>query len=85
MIGAGMFGAPKTILFTLADKNQMVRYHLNDYSVQSKASCSPCHIMAYDGTICPTEPVYNSFPICTHEFDLDELANIFDKLYTERF
>lgn len=85
MIGAGMMGTPKTQLFTLTAKDQLVKYHLNDYSVQSKASCSPCYIMAYSGTICPTEPVYNAFPICTHEFDLDELANIFDKLYTARF
>ena len=85
MIGAGMMGTPKTTLFTLGAKDQIVNYHLNDYSVQSKASCSPCYIMAYSGTICPTEPVYNAFPICTHEFDLNELANIFDKLYTARF
>lgn len=85
MIAAGMFGTPKTVLFTMVEKSQIVKYHQNDYSVQSMAECSPCRIMAYSGSCCPTEKVYNSFPICTDSFDLDELHNIFDSLYAKKF
>lgn len=85
LLSAGMMQTPKTILFTLANKNQMVNYHRNDYSLQSKAPCSPCHVMAYSGSICETEKTYNAFPRCTVDFDLDELQGIIDVLYCKRF
>ena len=85
LTAAGMMGTPKTILFTITKKDQITKYHRNDYSVQSLSSCSPCHVLAYSGTICETENTYNAFPKCTTEYDFDELANIFDKLYCKRF
>lgn len=84
-IAAGMMGTPKSILFTLTNKDQLVKYHENDFSLQSKTTCSPCYVMAYNGDICPVEPVYNKFPLCTHEFDLDELYGHIQRHYTKRF
>ncbi len=85
LIGAGMMGTPKTMLFTISDKDQTVNYHRNDFSLQSKFDCSPCYVLAHSGNDCETESTYNAFPKCTTEYDLDEIHNIFDKLYCEKF
>jgi hypothetical protein len=85
LTAAGMMGTPKTSLFTISNMNQIVGYHRNDYSVQSRADCSPCHVMAYSGTICEREKRFNAFPKCIDEFDLEEIQNIIDKQYCEKF
>jgi len=85
LIAAGMMGTPKTCLFTISNKNQLVNYHRNDFSLQSKADCSPCHVMAYTGTICERETTYNAFPKCIMEFDLDELQGMIEKQYCTKF
>ncbi len=85
LVGAGMFGTPKTTLFTLTDKNQIVNYHENDFSLQSKTACSPCFTLAYSGKQCPKEPVYNLFPLCTHEWDQDEILRLIETQYRKRF
>jgi len=85
LIAAGMMGTPKTCLFTISHKDQIVNYHRNDYSLVSKAECSPCHVMAYTGIICDREETYHTFPKCTVEFDLDEIQSIIEKEYCKRF
>jgi len=85
LISAGMMGTPKSCLFTISNKDQLVNYHKNDFSLQSKADCSPCHVMAYSGTICERETLYNTFPKCIMEFDLDELQANIEKQYCTRF
>lgn len=85
LTAAGMMGTPKTCLFTISNVNQMVKYHRNDYSIQSKADCSPCHVMAYTGVICEREKRFNAFPKCIEEFDLDEIQEIIEKQYCKRF
>jgi ADP-heptose:LPS heptosyltransferase len=85
LTAAGMMATPKVGLFTISEIDQIAKYHINDYSVQSKADCSPCHVMAYSGTICEREKKYNAFPKCIDEFDLDEIQNIIDKHYCEKF
>lgn len=84
-IAAGMFGTPKSMLFTMTNAQQIVKYHENDYSIQSSAECSPCYILAHNGEVCPVEPVFNQFPICTHEFDKDKLYNTISMFYSKRF
>jgi hypothetical protein len=80
-----MMGTPKTMLCTQSGKDQLVKYHRNDYSVQSKAPCSPCHVMAYNGEMCEKEKRYGLFPRCIEDFDLNEIRSIIDKLYCARF
>ena len=81
LIGAGMFGTPKTALCTISAVDQCFNYHENDFSLQSKSKCSPCHMLAYSGRLCPKEPVYNNFPICTHEWDRDEIFSLIAAQY----
>lgn len=85
LTAAGMMGTPKTCLFTISGMDQMVKYHRNDFSVQSKSDCSPCHIMAYTGIICDREKRFNAFPKCIEEFDLDEIQGIIERQYCKRF
>lgn len=85
LVAAGMMGTPKSCLFTISNKDQLVNYHRNDFSLQSQADCSPCHVMAYTGTICERESLYNTFPKCIMEFDLDKLQQNIEREYCKRF
>ena len=85
LCGAGMFGTPKTILFTHVAKDQLVKYHENDFSLQSKAECSPCYVLAHSGQMCPKEPIYNIFPVCTHMWDVEEIFNAINLQYMGKF
>lgn len=85
LVGAGMMGTPKTTLFTIIGPEQITNYHDNDFSLQSSSSCSPCYIMAYSGQRCPKEPIYNSFPICTHEWNHAEIFSRIEAQYMRRF
>lgn len=81
LAGAGMWGVPKTYLCTAADKEQLTKYHRNDFSVQSRAPCSPCYRTCYYGKFCRKEMYYNLFPECTVMWDWDELLAIFEEVY----
>jgi hypothetical protein len=83
LTGAGMFGRPKTTLFTLAHKDQTVIHHRNDHSLQSQAWCSPCYTLAYSGAMCQKEHRYRSFPVCTDKFDLEALWGFIETEYTK--
>jgi hypothetical protein len=81
LVGAGMFGTPKTVLVTGAAKKQMVKYHANDYSMQSLAPCSPCYRTCYTGRLCEKETFYGIYPRCTAAWDFDKLYQIVKDLY----
>jgi ADP-heptose:LPS heptosyltransferase len=42
LVGAGMWGTPKTMLCTTSSVAQAVSGHIYDHSLQSSISCSPC-------------------------------------------
>ena len=85
LVGAGMWGTPKTALMTGAHKDQFAKYTLNDYSVQSNAPCSPCYRTCYTGALCEKEMFYNVFPRCTVAWDYEALIETIGRLYHERF
>jgi len=81
LVGAGMWGTPKTTLMTGASLNQFAKYHLNDYSVQSLAPCSPCYRTCYTAELCEKETFYNTFPRCTVAWDYDKFFDIIERIY----
>jgi hypothetical protein len=81
LAGAGLFGVPKTYLCTAAHKQQLVKYHRNDFSLQSLAPCSPCFRTCHSPQWCEKEMFHNMFPRCTANWDWDEMLSIFERVY----
>jgi hypothetical protein len=52
LVGAGIFGVPKTMLATASGYQQATKYHKNDFSTQSQVPCSPCYRAIYNMNIC---------------------------------
>jgi len=77
---AGCFSTPKIGLLTHSCKNNLTKYFENDYSVQSKAECSPCHKLVHDIDFCPLAKDYN-IPICTTMFDKEEIIKNIEVVY----
>lgn len=82
LVAAGMFGIPKTMICTSANVEQCTKYHRNDFSIQSTASCSPCHRAIYqrypDGRssshLCNFfETWLGDIPTCNVEFNTSEV------------
>lgn len=71
LVGAGMWGTPKTALMTTASVEQFAKYTVNDYSVQSTAPCSPCYRTCYTAMLCEKEMFYGLFPRCTAAWDFE--------------
>lgn len=80
---AGCFSTPKIGLLTHSCKNNLTKYFENDYSVQSKAECSPCHKLVHDIDFCPMSKEYN-VPICTTLFDKEEIIKNIEVIYDSR-
>ena len=55
-IVAGSFGTPKIMMLTAASLKSVVGNDENDYSLQSKAFCSPCYRAIYNTNNCPKGP-----------------------------
>jgi hypothetical protein len=60
---AGAFDTPKIGLLTHSSKENLTKYFVNDYSIQSLAPCSPCHRMVHDLADCPLDAEFG-LPIC---------------------
>lgn len=80
---AGCFSTPKIGLLTHSSKNNLTKYFENDYSVQSKAECSPCHKLVHDINFCQMAKEYN-VPICADSFDKDEIIRNIEVAYGNR-
>ena len=52
LVGAGLFGTPKSMICTSCSVSQATTHHKNDFSVQSTAACSPCHRAVYNPKWC---------------------------------
>lgn len=64
---AGAFDTPKIGLLTHSSKENLTKYFINDYSIQSEAPCSPCHRMIHDLDDCPIDKEFG-LPVCMSEF-----------------
>lgn len=84
LVGAGMWGTPKTALMTGASIDQFAKYTLNDYSEQSTAPCSPCYRTCYTGHLCEKEMFYGIYPRCTAAWDFDKLRENIVNEYNRR-
>jgi ADP-heptose:LPS heptosyltransferase len=71
LVGAGLFGTPKSMLCTASGYEQATAYHKNDFSIQSLAPCSPCHRAIYHSKICNIlDSSYGPTQACNTHFDI---------------
>ena len=78
---AGAFEVPKIGLLTHSSKENLTKYFINDYSIQSQAPCSPCHKMIYELDECPLDQTYG-LPICISQYmSKDKIISNIAKVY----
>ena len=63
---AGAFDTPKIGLLTHSSIENITKYFLNDYSIESIAPCAPCHRLVHDTKHCEVDKEYG-FPVCMSE------------------
>jgi len=74
LVGAGLFGTPKSMLCTASGYQQATAYHKNDFSLQSLAPCSPCHRAIYHSKICNVlDSSYGITQACNTHFDITKV------------
>jgi len=85
LVAAGMWGTPKTMLCTTSSVFQCNQFHKNDYSIQTKIYCSPCHRAIYHVEDCPEMKKCgdNYYPQCVKEFNLYEVIKYIKPLYKQ--
>lgn len=81
-IGAGVFGTPKIMLLTTSNLLNIVGNDKNDFSLQSKAYCSPCYRAIYNTRNCPTND-RTGLPLCT-DFDINDILDQMEKAYLKK-
>lgn len=84
LAAAGMHGTPKIQFTTSSSVYQICKYDKNDYSVQSDAKCSPCHLAVLNYDCCHgivDEPVKHA--LCTDMFSYDHAFKTVEKVYKE--
>ena len=70
LVGAGLFGTPKSMICTSCSPYQATAHQKNDFSVQSTAPCSPCHRSAYHPKWCNyREHPFGLVPDCNFMVD----------------
>lgn len=80
---SGCFDTPKIGLLTHSNKENLTKYFINDYSIQSRAHCSPCHRLVRNSGVCPkSEMVKDTLaPLCTANFDMIAILKTMDGIY----
>jgi len=74
LVGAGLFGTPKSMICTSCSPYQATAHQVNDFSVQSTAPCSPCYRSAYTPKWCNyREHEFGSVPICNFMVDFNPI------------
>lgn len=86
LVAAGMYGTPKMMLCTSSGVKQACSYHVNDFSIQSNAECSPCHRAVYCDKDCESPIVVDDswYPSCTEGFDHKHIFDTIGKQYELR-
>lgn len=81
--GAGAFPVPKIGLLTHSSRENLTKYFLNDYSLESEAKCAPCHRLVHDVRFCETDKTFG-LPVCMSEgHSPARIIGIIDRLYRE--
>jgi SAM-dependent methyltransferase len=80
---AGAFDVPKIGLLTHSSKENLTKYFVNDYSIESEAHCSPCHKMIHELSECELDPVYG-LPICmARDMPVEKIKATITQIYEE--
>jgi len=78
---SGAFDVPKIGLLTHSSKENLTKYFINDYSIQSEAPCSPCHRLVETLESCPLDDVFH-LPVCmSKHMPKDKIKNTIVELY----
>lgn len=80
LVGAGMFGVPKTALPTSTSVYQMCDGDHNDFSIQSTCSCSPCFRSIYHCGYCQHRPYRKlaAVPDCNFTYNQTTIDKIME-------
>jgi ADP-heptose:LPS heptosyltransferase len=79
---AGCYETPKICLLGQCSKNNLTKYWINDYSIQSPAKCSPCYNLIYSRDQCPRGKYTNNC-ICMEELKPELVIKEIKKIYKE--
>lgn len=80
---AGAFDVPKIGLLTHSSKENLTKYFINDFSIQSEAHCSPCHKMIHELHDCELDEVYG-LPICMgRDMPIEKIKATITHIYKE--
>jgi ADP-heptose:LPS heptosyltransferase/predicted SAM-dependent methyltransferase len=77
---AGCFPTPKICMLTHSSWANLCKYWENDYSVQSRAACSPCHRMVFLENDCPKDERFRVCQ-CASEFDPSDILPKMKEVY----
>ena len=76
---AGAFDTPKIGLLTHSRRENVTKYFKNDYSLQAKVECSPCHRLVHKVYDCPN---IDNTPLCmARGFSQERVTNQIVKVY----
>ena len=83
MVGATMWETRACQLMTAASINcHIPSGQKKDFSIQSKAPCSPCFKGPYTYRGCPSDQILN-LPLCVTSFDKDDVLAQLNKMYED--
>jgi len=78
---AGAFNTPKIGLLTHSSKENLTKYFVNDYSIESSAPCSPCHRLIHDLSDCELDSEFG-LPICMSKYmDQEKIKDNIRSIY----
>lgn len=69
---AGCFDTPKICMLSHSSWANLCKYWVNDHSVQSRQSCSPCHKMIFSIKECPVNEQFR-VSACAAEYDPSDI------------
>lgn len=86
LVGAGMWGTPKTMLCTTASVFQCTDGQRNDFSLQAQIECSPCHLAIYEERDCLHPCIGNpingqSMTVCNNKFSQEKIESVIQFVY----
>lgn len=77
---AGCFTTPKLCFLTHSSHENLCKTWLGDYSVQSRAKCSPCHKLIRSRDECEMNETYR-VSVCAEEFDPVDVIKRMEEVY----
>lgn len=80
MAMAGCFDTPKICFLTHSGRENLCRYWKGDYSIQSKAPCSPCHKKIDSRDECPQNEQFR-VNVCAAEFEPEDIIIRMQEVY----